>query len=155
MEQVNEILEKVKKETVDTNIKHTFRLSFMYSLKAIVFLVIIISLFVLNIAKFSKKHMLQYVILVVIVVYIIYYMYKLIKYRIVIDENILIYEKNRINLKDIVKLQFMRTRVGGSKYDNCIALLTKDKRYIIRLNMEKKYLFIALLMKITKLKVEV
>ena len=99
--------------------------------------------------------MLQYVILVVIVVYIIYYMYKLIKYRIVIDENILIYEKNRINLKDIVKLQFMRTRVGGSKYDNCIALLTKDKRYIIRLNMEKKYLFIALLMKITKLKVEV
>ena len=73
MEQVNEILEKVKKETVDTNIKHTFRLSFMYSLKAIVFLVIIIALFVLNIAKFSKKHMLQYAILVVIVVYIIYY----------------------------------------------------------------------------------
>lgn len=156
MEQVNEILKQVSKirlENLDE--KYTFRLSLKYCIKAFLFLAVIIAVFLLEIGKFSKRGIIQKAICVLLLIYIVFYLYKLIKYKIVIENYTLIYDKNKVDLRKIKKIQLMRTRVGGSKYDNCLMILTNENiKYIIRLNISDKYKFIALISKISKMKVE-
>lgn len=156
MEQVSEILKKISKIKVDiTQKKYTFRLSMLYCVKAFLFLAIIVAIFFMQIHKFAKQNLLQKAIWVILLLYIIFYLYRLFKYKIRIENDILYYEKSNIDLKKVNKIQLMRTRVGGSKYDNCLALYTDDKvRYIVRLNISNKYLFIALVSRIAKVKVE-
>lgn len=156
MEQVSEILRKISEVKVDIKQnKYTFRLSLIYCIKAFLFLAVIVAIFFMQIHKFSKQNLFQKAIWFILLLYILFYLYRLFRYKIRIEDNILYYEKSKIDLKTVNKIQLMRTRVGGSKYDNCLALYTDEKvRYIVRLNISNKYLFIALVSKIAKVKVE-
>lgn len=157
MERVNDILQKISSIKIDDiSGKYIFRLSFLYCIKAFLFLIILVALFFTQLYKFANQNMLQKGIWAVLLIYIIFYIYRLLKYKIVVDGKILYYEKNKIDLKKINKIQLMRTKVGGTKYDNCVALISEDKiKYVIRLNISEKYKFIALVSKISKVKVEI
>ncbi len=156
MEKIDDILEKVSEQKLDEQQeKSVFYLEKSYYIKSLILIAVLVFVIFTEIYKFSRKPLLQIIIIVLVILYLAFYIYKLFKYKLVIDNNILSYGKTKINLKEIKSVKLMRTHVGGTKYDNCLALIdNKNERYIIRLNISNKYLFIAKISKITKKKVE-
>lgn len=155
MEKLHVLLEKVKETKIDrTKQNYTFKISRNYFLRSILFISIIIVLLIYSITHMERKNILTLSLLTGITIYICNYLYRISKYKIELKDKTLVFEKNIIDLTKVEKLSLKYTRIGGSKYDNCLELITQDKkRFVFRLNITNHYEFVALISDISKMEV--
>lgn len=127
------------------NDKYTFRISIIENLRLLLLITIVVFEIFYLFDYIKKSNIFVLSILLLISLYIMYSIYQIAKYRIVITRDKIITDKYNIEILNIKSLRLMKI-----KNLNHLEIVTSDhKRYIIKLDLTKKYLFVALIVKLS------
>lgn len=147
---MNNSLDQIRKKAKDTNVEinkncYIFRISRLQVLKIVLLASILIFEIFYLIDYIKSKDKFVLTIIIGIGFYVVYSIYQMFKYKIIIDNKSIITEKYTIDLTKVVSLKLIR-----HKNNNYLELITDDKkRYMLKLDITKKHIFLALISKLT------
>lgn len=131
----------------DPCFERIYRVSRNYLFRAIIFATLLISLsylvlYDLVLININMQTVLTLLIEISIFIYLFYYLYSIFMFKIVVNSEKIIQNKNIIYIKDIRKLNIKLVRISKNKNERCLVIITNDKKeYIFRLNINNSLVF--------------
>ncbi|WP_067139848.1 hypothetical protein [Oceanivirga salmonicida] len=155
MNKIEQFFEKLKTNNItEIQDKYIFTISKSYYLKVFLFILIISINILYTVRNIHSLNIIVVILLLFISSYVIYSIYTVLTYKLIIENKKLIFEKNVIDLTKVDSLKIVMARIGGTKFDSCLELISEKKKYIIRLNLNKSIDFVTIISKISGKKVE-
>lgn len=139
----------------------TYRVSRNYVFRAIIFSILLISLsyfvlYDLTLINMNIQTIFTLFIEISIFIYIFYYLYSIFVFKIVVNNEKIIQNKNIIYINDVIKLNIKLVRISKNKNERCLVIITKDKKeYIFRLNINNSLIFIKQISILTSKNIEI
>lgn len=88
--------------------------------------------------------------------YILFYIYKVVSYRVYVDDEKIVQGKIRINISEIRNLEISNYRFAKNRIEKVLFVITNEnKKYVFRLNIDKKYYFIKKISYLSKKEVKI
>lgn len=156
MKTIDKILNDMKKiKNVDLDKKYTFRLSIGYFIYSFVIILILAFNIYLVIRPGFKVSMVAKIVIFAVFIFLIYYVKTILKYKIVINNRKFIQDKLELDIEKVESIVLKIDFITRRKRELCLQLISEQKRYLIRLNIQNRALLIYLISKISNKEVVV
>jgi hypothetical protein len=78
-------------------------------------------------------------------VYGIYGFLKIYSHKIIVENNNIIYKKQKIDILEIESAVVKTMKISSNKLDRCLVIKVDNKQYIYRLNLDDVYKFLQII----------
>ena len=146
-----ENFEKYKQDTKNKDIrneKYIFKNSVKYMFTSTIFFVLIVAITIIGIYDLlivSKTLDYRIILYLGLMVYGIYGFLKIYTHKIIIENNNIIYKKQKIDILKIESAIVKIMKISSKKLDRCLVIKVDNKQYIYRLNLDDVYKFLQII----------
>lgn len=152
-----DILKKINEVEVPIN-KRIYRISNSYLIRALIFVGLLSFVLYRFFHKISYdfKGLFFLLLQILLFCYILFYIYKVVSYRVYVDDEKIVQGKIRINISEIRNLEISNYRFAKNRIEKVLFVITNEnKKYVFRLNIDKKYYFIKKISYLSKKEVKI
>ena len=146
-----ENFEKYKQDTKNKDIRnerHIFKNNAKYMISSTMFFVLIVAVAIIgmyDLLIISKTLDYRIILYLGLMVYGIYGFLKIYTHKIIIENNNIIYKKQKIDILKIESAIVKIMKISSKKLDRCLVIKVDNKQYIYRLNLEDVYKFLQII----------
>ena len=146
-----ENFEKYKQDTKNKDIrneKYIFKNSVKYMFTSTIFFVLIVAITIIGIYDLlivSKTLDYRIILYLGLMVYGIYGFLKIYSHKIIVENNSIIYKKQKIDILKIESAIVKIMKISSKKLDRCLVIKVDNKQYIYRLNLDDVYKFLQII----------
>ena len=146
-----ENFEKYKQDTKNKDIrneKYIFKNSVKYMFTSTIFFVLIVAITIIGVYDLlivSKTLDYRIILYLGLMVYGIYGFLKMYSHKIIVENNNIIYKKQKIDILEIESAVVKTMKISSNKLDRCLVIKVDNKQYIYRLNLEGVYKFLQII----------
>ena len=146
-----ENFEKYKQDTKNKDIrneKYIFKNSVKYMFTSTIFFVLIVAITIIGIYDLlivSKTLDYRIILYLGLMVYGIYGFLKIYSHKIIVENNNIIYKKQKIDILEIESAVVKTMKISSNKLDWCLVIKVDNKQYIYRLNLDDVYKFLQII----------
>ena len=146
-----ENFEKYKQDTKNKDIrneKYIFKNSVKYMFTSTIFFVLIVAITIIGIYDLlivSKTLDYRIILYLGLMVYGIYGFLKIYSHKIIVENNNIIYKKQKIDILEIESAVVKTMKISPKKLDRCLVIKVDNKQYIYRLNLDDVYKFLQII----------
>ena len=151
-----ENFEKYKQDTKNKDIRnerHIFKNNAKYMISSTMFFVLIVAVAIIgmyDLLIISKTFDYRIILYLGLIVYGMYGFLKIYTHKIIIENNNIIYKKQKIDILKIESAIVKIMKISSKKLDRCLVIKVDNKQYIYRLNLEDVYKFLQIIESYTK-----
>ena len=151
-----ENFEKYKQDTKNKDIRnerHIFKNNAKYMISSTMFFVLIVAVAIIgmyDLLIISKTFDYRIILYLGLIVYGMYGFLKIYTHKIIIENNNIIYKKQKIDILKIESAIIKIMKISSKKLDRCLVIKVDNKQYIYRLNLEDVYKFLQIIESYTK-----
>jgi hypothetical protein len=151
-----ENFEKYKQDTKNKDIRnerHIFKNNAKYMISSTMFFVLIVAVAIIgmyDLLIISKTFDYRIILYLGLTVYGMYGFLKIYTHKIIIENNNIIYKKQKIDILKIESAIVKIMKISSKKLDRCLVIKVDNKQYIYRLNLEDVYKFLQIIESYTK-----
>lgn len=151
-----ENFEKYKQDTKNKDIRnerHIFKNNAKYMISSTMFFVLIVAVAIIgmyDLLIISKTFDYRIILYLGLTVYGMYGFLKIYTHKIIIENNNIIYKKQKIDILKIESAIIKIMKISSKKLDRCLVIKVDNKQYIYRLNLEDVYKFLQIIESYTK-----
>ena len=151
-----ENFEKYKQDTKNKDIRnerHIFKNNAKYMISSTMFFVLIVAVAIIgmyDLLIISKTFDYRIILYLGLTVYGMYGFLKIYTHKIIIENNNIIYKKQKIDILKIESAIVKIMKISSKKLDRCLVIKVENKQYIYRLNLEDVYKFLQIIESYTK-----
>ena len=151
-----ENFEKYKQDTKNKDIRnerHIFKNNAKYMISSTMFFVLIVAVAIIgmyDLLIISKTFDYRIILYLGLTVYGMYGFLKIYTHKIIIENNNIIYKKQKIDILEIESAIVKIMKISSKKLDRCLVIKVDNKQYIYRLNLEDVYKFLQIIESYTK-----
>ena len=146
-----ENFEKYKQDTKNKDIRnerHIFKNNAKYMISSTMFFVLIVAVAIIgmyDLLIISKTFDYRIILYLGLTVYGMYGFLKIYTHKIIIENNNIIYKKQKIDILKIESAIIKIMKISSKKLDRCLVIKVDNKQYIYRLNLEDVYKFLQII----------
>ena len=151
-----ENFEKYKQDTKNKDIRnerHIFKNNAKYMISSTMFFVLIVAVAIIgmyDLLIISKTFDYRIILYLGLIVYGMYGFLKIYTHKIIIENNNIIYKKQKIDILKIESAIIKIMKISSKELDRCLVIKVDNKQYIYRLNLEDVYKFLQIIESYTK-----
>ena len=151
-----ENFEKYKQDTKNKDIrneKYIFKNNVKYMISSTMFFVLIVAVAIIgmyDLLIISKTFDYRIILYLGLTAYGMYGFFKIYSHKIIIENNNIIYKKQKIDILEIESAIVKIMKISPKKLDRCLVIKVDNKQYIYRLNLEGVYKFLQIIESYTK-----
>ena len=151
-----ENFEKYKQDTKNKDIRNErdiFKNNAKYMISSTMFFVLIVAVAIIgmyDLLIISKTFDYRIILYLGLTVYGMYGFLKIYTHKIIIENNNIIYKKQKIDILKIESAIVKIMKISSKKLDRCLVIKVDNKQYIYRLNLEDVYKFLQIIESYTK-----
>ena len=151
-----ENFEKYKQDTKNKDIRnerHIFKNNAKYMISSTMFFVLIVAVAIIgmyDLLIISKTFDYRIILYLGLTVYGMYGFLKIYTHKIIIENNNIIYKKQKIDILKIESAIVKIMKISSKTLDRCLVIKVDNKQYIYRLNLEDVYKFLQIIESYTK-----
>ena len=151
-----ENFEKYKQDTKNKDIrneKYIFKNSVKYMFTSTIFFVLIVAITIIGIYDLlivSKTLDYRIILYLGLMVYGIYGFLKIYSHKIIVENNNIIYKKQKIDILEIESAVVKTMKISSNKLDCCFVIKFDKKQYIYKINIDDVYKFLQIIESYTK-----
>ena len=146
-----ENFEKYKQDTKNKDIRnerHIFKNNAKYMISSTMFFVLIVAVAIIgmyDLLIISKTFDYRIILYLGLIVYGMYGFLKIYTHKIIIENNNIIYKKQKIDILKIESAIVKIMKISSKKLDRCLVIKVDNKQYIYRLNLDDVYKFLQII----------